>query len=75
MLYCVLSGRRLLERINADELSTTALVLKFDDTVDQRKKCVVLTSSDVLAGFPLSAPLAGQYVAAKDAFAAELFET
>lgn len=74
MLYCALSGRRLLERINADELSTTALVLEFDDTVNQREKRVVLATPDVLAGFPLGAPLTRQYVAAYNSFATKLFQ-
>jgi hypothetical protein len=64
----------LLQWINADELAGAALVFKLDDSIDQREQRIILTAADIVAGFPLSATLARDDVAAEHSLTAKLLE-
>lgn len=63
--FQVLGRRRLLQRVDADELAATSFFFKFDYAINQRKQRVVLAASDILAGFPFGAALARQNIAAE----------
>src|SRR5712671_846614 len=49
--FQVLGRRRLLQRVDADELAATSFFFKLDYAINQRKQRVVFTASHILAGF------------------------
>ena len=68
-----LRGRRLLQRVNADEFPRAALVFKLHYAVQQREERIVLTSADVLPGLPFGSALPRNDIAAPHVLTAKLF--
>jgi len=64
----------LLQWINADELAGAPLVFKLYDSIDQCEQRIILAAADIVAGFPLSATLARDDVAAENSLTAKLLE-
>lgn len=58
--------------VNADLLFVLGLVLEFDVTVDQRKKCVIGAHADIVAGMNSGSSLSDDDVSGKDRFAVGL---
>ena len=61
--------------VNADEFTFLALVLKFDEALDQREQRVVFAPAYVVAGLPLCAALPCNDIAAENVLATEFLET
>src|SRR5436190_1601320 len=61
--------------VNADEFTSSTLVLEFNKALDHRKQRVVLAAADVVAGLPLCAALAGEDIAAEHVLAAEFLKS
>jgi hypothetical protein len=61
--------------VNADEFAFLTFVFKGDDAVNQSKKRVVFSASDIIARFPFRSALAGENVSAAHLFTAEFFES
>ncbi len=61
--------------VDADELSSPALVFEFHKAFDQGEERIVLASANIIARLPFCTTLSRQNIAAKHMFAAELLET
>ena len=72
--FQVLGRRRLLQRVDADELAATSFFFKLDYAINQRKQRVVLAASDIFPGLPFGAALSRQNVSAEDCLAAKLLQ-
>ena len=60
--------------IDADELSSLTFVLKLHESLDQCEQSIVLTATDVVAGFPFRSTLAGENVTAEHMLTTKLLE-
>ena len=60
--------------VHADEFASLAFVFKFNETFDQSEQGIVFAASDIIAGFPFGAALAGKDIAAKHALAAKFLQ-
>ena len=75
LLSCLRFQFRSSFSVNADELSSLTFILELHKALDQRKQCVILTTTDIVAGLPLCSSLSGEDISTKHLFAAELLKS